>query len=44
MTWLREAIASAEDLRGTSAEDALRCAELLARELAHHSAHPALDT
>ncbi|MEU6382811.1 AAA family ATPase [Streptomyces bauhiniae] len=41
---LREAIASAEDLRGTSAEDALRRAELLARALAHHRAHPALDT
>ncbi|WP_244410036.1 ATP-binding protein [Streptomyces albofaciens] len=33
-----------EDLRGTSAEDALRRAELLARALAHHRAHPALDT
>lgn len=41
---LREAIAAAEDLRGTSAEDALRRAELLARALAHHRAHPALDT
>ncbi|WP_043195586.1 AAA family ATPase [Streptomyces sp. NRRL WC-3725] len=44
VTRLREAIASAEDLRGTSAEDALRRAELLARALAHHRAHPALDT
>lgn len=39
---LREAIASADDLRGTSAEDALRRAELLARALTHHRAHPAL--
>ncbi|MGW2772131.1 AAA family ATPase [Streptomyces olivaceoviridis] len=44
VTRLREAIASAEDLRGTSAEDALRRAELLARALAHHRAHPDLDT
>ncbi|MFD4974933.1 hypothetical protein [Streptomyces sp. NPDC058424] len=44
VTRLREAIASAEDLRGTSVEDALRSAELLARALAHHRAHPALDT
>ncbi|MET9112969.1 hypothetical protein ABZX38_02065 [Streptomyces longwoodensis] len=41
---LREAIASADDLRGTSAEDALRRAELLARALTHHRAHPALGT
>ncbi|MFD8809913.1 AAA family ATPase [Streptomyces sp. NPDC059627] len=40
---LREAIASAEDMRGTSAEDAMQRAELLARALAHHRAHPALD-
>lgn len=40
---LREAIASAEDMRGTSTEDALQRAELLARALAHHRAHPALD-
>ncbi|MFF9026645.1 AAA family ATPase [Streptomyces iakyrus] len=44
VTRLREAIASTEDLRGTSAEDALRRAELLARALAHHRAHPNLDT
>ncbi|WP_180989393.1 hypothetical protein [Streptomyces cahuitamycinicus] len=44
VTRLREAIASAEDLRGTSAEDALRRAELLARALAHHRSHPALVT
>ncbi|WP_338784302.1 AAA family ATPase [Streptomyces sp. DG1A-41] len=44
VTRLREAIASAEDLRGTSAEDALRRAELLARALAHHRAHPDLGT
>ncbi|MGW0989074.1 AAA family ATPase, partial [Streptomyces sp. NPDC002486] len=44
VTRLREAIASAEDMRGTSAEGALRRAELLARALAHHRAHPALDT
>ncbi|MET8393767.1 AAA family ATPase [Streptomyces anthocyanicus] len=41
---LREAVASSDDLRGTSAEDALRRAELLARALTHHRAHPALDT
>lgn len=41
---LREAIATTEDLRGTSAEDALRRAELLARALVHHRALPALDT
>ncbi|GAA0917322.1 AAA family ATPase [Streptomyces thermoalcalitolerans] len=40
---LREAIAAAEDLRGTSAEDALHRAELLARALAHHRAHPTVD-
>ncbi|MGW0576562.1 AAA family ATPase [Streptomyces sp. NPDC002920] len=40
---LREAIASAEDMRGTSAEDALQRAEILARALAHHRAHPTLD-
>ncbi|MFC9510082.1 AAA family ATPase [Streptomyces sp. NPDC057002] len=44
VTRLREAIASAEDMRGTFAEDALRRAELLARALAHHRAHPALGT
>jgi predicted ATPase len=44
VTRLREAVASAEDLRGTSAEDALRRADLLARALTHHRAHPALDT
>ncbi|WP_228991398.1 AAA family ATPase [Streptomyces sp. DH8] len=44
VTRLREAIAWAEDLRGTSAEDALRRAELLARALAHHRAHPAIGT
>lgn len=44
VTRLREAVASSDDLRGTSAEDALRRAELLARALTHHRAHPALDT
>ncbi|MDX3453575.1 AAA family ATPase [Streptomyces sp. ME02-8801-2C] len=41
---LRESIAAAEDLRGTSAQDALQRAELLARALAHHRAHPDLGT
>ncbi|WOT35390.1 AAA family ATPase [Streptomyces coeruleorubidus] len=37
---LRNALADAEDLRGTGAEDALRRAELLERAVAHHDRHP----
>ncbi|MCX3286838.1 AAA family ATPase [Streptomyces sp. NEAU-H22] len=37
---LRRALADAEDLRGTGAEDALRRAELLERAVAHHDRHP----
>ncbi|MGW7297511.1 AAA family ATPase [Streptomyces sp. NPDC054829] len=37
---LRNALADAEDLRGTGAEDALRRADLLERAVAHHDRHP----
>ncbi|MEV8389803.1 MULTISPECIES: AAA family ATPase [unclassified Streptomyces] len=37
---LRKALADAEDLHGTGAEDALRRAELLERAVAHHDRHP----
>nr|WP_248296731.1 ATP-binding protein [Streptomyces sp. S1D4-11] len=37
---LRKALADAEDVRGTSAEDAHQRADLLARALAHNDRHP----
>ncbi|MFF3286420.1 AAA family ATPase [Streptomyces sp. NPDC003023] len=40
---LREALAAVDDVRGTSTDDALQRAELLARALIHHRARPDHD-
>ncbi|WP_326655938.1 AAA family ATPase [Streptomyces anthocyanicus] len=41
---LREALACVDDLRGTSAEDALQRAALLERAVDHHDRHPDSDS